>query len=1249
MERNWTEEQRAAFELKNRNILVAAAAGSGKTAVLVERIIKKITDSSNPVNVDELVVVTFTKAAAAEMKHRIREAIDELVEEQPDNMHLIKQLTLINNAQITTIDSFCLSVIRNHFTEVDLDPCFRTADEGEIKLLENDVMEELLEEYYASGDDAFYNFVDAYGTGRDDRNIEAMILKLYSFARSNPWPDQWYELCLKPYMTSDIEHGKAFEFLFANIKNVLADYEALYVRLSEICREPQGPLMYAEAIESDLAGIRQLLRSDTFSELVRRTRLLSFEALGRKKIADVSENKKAYVQAMRNAYKKYINETLLGKLFVRETQEMIEDLKDNYKAVEMLIQLARDFAKRIQAEKRQRNIIDFNDMEHLALDILVSVKNGVKTYTEVAKNLAMRFDEIMIDEYQDSNLLQEEILSAVSKSSYEGENNNIYMVGDVKQSIYKFRLACPELFINKYDRYRSIQNGQSENQKIELQMNFRSRKNVLECANDVFRRVMNKSFCGIEYDEAARLNAGLEYPDYCGDEKRTSFGIEKRKDTEVVLIHTKDASSRDAREIEGAKIAQIIHELLQTSVVFDVKVQEYRPARYSDIVILTRSVKEWADVFVNELMNQDIPAYCESNAGYFATSEIKSIINYLSVIDNPTKDIQMAGTMMSYYGKFTTEELAKVRMIVKNQSLYGQMMYMIEHKDMDNHSEQGEKNNLGDVQLCKKVDEFVKQLNVFRKKSEYMSIQELVWEVVYHTGYYDYVGTMPEGKQRQANVDILLQRAGSFENTSYSGLFNFLRYVDRMKKSEVDYGEASVLGENENLVRVMSIHKSKGLEFPIVIVAGMHKKINFMDASGNIIMDQDLGIGMDVVRLNKRTKGKTLMKSAISRKIIQDTIAEEQRILYVAMTRAREKLIMTGVCKDAEKAMEGYTGKADELQLTDTFTYLDNENIKNYFDMVMPVALLSAEKNLGSFDVKVLECSLEEEIEASGEEMQEALLEDDMTPSEMVSEKTSEKNSTKHTENAVVSETDNYPPYGYETETNRKLKVTVSELKQMQHDIEMDQKELLMPALQNAIAQREEEEHQKEKNIPVPAFILGTEKKLAANERGTAYHRVMECLDYEKTETIEDIKNNIEAMVADERMTRIQADCIDAMDIKKFCDSNIGKRIAAALKLNQVRREQPFVFRPKDKMITDQLVQGVIDLYFEEHEQLVILDYKTDRVSIDHGEEQLKERYAIQLDYYAKALEQITGKMVKERIIYSFALGKSILVMPLTV
>ncbi|MDO5402316.1 MAG: helicase-exonuclease AddAB subunit AddA [Eubacteriales bacterium] len=1201
MANQWTDEQKAAFTLSERNILVAAAAGSGKTAVLVERIIKKITDSRNPVNVDELVVVTFTKAAAAEMKQRIRVAIDALVEQQPDNMHLVKQLTLLNNAQICTIDSFCLGIIRNYFTEVDLDPCFRTADEAEIKLLENDIMEDMLEEYYASENQDFFDFVDSYATGRNDASVEEMILKLYGFARSNPWPQEWYDMCLLPYTASELEESSAVKFLYKNIMNVLADYETLYTKMAEICRKPQGPLMYVEAVESDLAGIRQLLMADSFAELGRRVRLISFDALGRKKIPDVSEDMKKYVKDMRDSYKKYVTDILLSKIFVSEPGQILKDLEDNRKAVLMLVKLTKDFESRILKEKRQRNIIDFNDMEHLALDILVSYDGGEKKCTEVAKKLAYKYNEIMIDEYQDSNLLQEAILTAVSKSAYEDCANNIYMVGDVKQSIYKFRLACPDLFIDKYDRYKSFKAEESAEQKIELQMNFRSRKNVLESCNDVFKRVMNKKFCGIEYDDSARLNAGFPYPE--ADLK-----------TEAVLINTPEASGRDARETEGAYIADRIKALMEDGQVYDARKGQYREIRYSDIVILTRSVKDWADVFVNELMDKGIPAYCESNGGYFATFEIKVLLNFLSIIDNPTKDIEMSGVMLSYFGGFTIEELAIVRNGDKSTSLFNQLVQTAQKADLP--------------PLCIKAKEFVDKINIFRKKSEYMSIQELVWEVVYATGYFDYVGTMPAGRQRQANIDILLQRAGAYERSSYSGLFNFLRYVERMKKSDIDYGEASVLGENDNLVRVMSIHKSKGLEFPVVFVAGMHKKMNFMDAAGSIVVDGNLGIGMDVVRLDKRTKGKTVVKAAIARKIVQDTIAEEQRVLYVAMTRAREKLIMTGVDKDMAKAVDKWKTKAGELEVSDAFTFLDNENFKTYFDMVMPVAFLPENKNLGGFEVCVVE---DEKISSTEGTALQALTEE--TSKAEADDKGNEKDVCM----------DSYPPYEYEPETSRKLKITVSELKTLQHEQDFDSSSIQEASLYEALKDNDEEDIKD--TVPVPEFIAGRCSKLAGNERGTAYHRMMECLDYNKTSSIEEIRQSMQEMVSDERMTRIQADSIDVEDIFKFCSSNLGMRIKAAIDSGLVKREQPFVFKPQKGAVTNQLVQGVIDLYFEEAEELVIVDYKTDHVRFKNdGEALLKERYAVQLDYYAMALEQITGKKVREKIIYSFDLGKEIVI-----
>ena len=654
MERKWTPAQKSAIDTRDCNVLVSAAAGSGKTAVLVERIISMITDPDKNIDIDRLVVVTFTKAAAAQMKDKIRKALDSMLDENPGDVNLLRQITLLNNAQITTIDSFCLWIIRNHFPEVNLDPGFRIMDEGEKKLIENDVLEDVLEEFYAEADEEFFNLVDAFGMGRDDSGLVSIIDKIYRFSRSNPWIDEWFDECMLVY-DDETYDNPAIKELYDSIKNALFDYRDKYNRLVDICSEPAGPAAYTGALQSDLLGINEMINSQDFGELGRRIRIFSFEALSRKKDAGADPDIKEYVKGQRKLFKDYIGR-LNDKIFLKDDEGIFADMQGAGIQIRTLLKVAKVYAKRVSEVKREKGIIDFNDMEHLALSILVKKEDGKLVYTETADKLANRFEEILIDEYQDSNQLQEVILNAVSKTRLTGENNNIYMVGDVKQSIYKFRLACPELFIEKYDTYGET----GDNVRIELQKNFRSRENVLECVNDVFSHIMNKNFSGIGYDESVRLNAGFPYPEYSD----SNYGDEANKSTDVILISSENEEEATTRELEADRLAKLIEGIVASGInVYDSDENIYRPAEYRDIVILTRSVTGWADTFADALMDRGIPAYTDSSTGYFSVREIQVILSMLTIVDNPVQEISLAAAMMSYFGGFTAAELGMVLLV----------------------------------------------------------------------------------------------------------------------------------------------------------------------------------------------------------------------------------------------------------------------------------------------------------------------------------------------------------------------------------------------------------------------------------------------------------------------------------------------------------------------------------------------------------------------------------------------------------
>ena len=1239
MERKWTPAQKSAIDTRDCNVLVSAAAGSGKTAVLVERIISMITDPDKNIDIDRLVVVTFTKAAAAQMKDKIRKALDSMLDENPGDVNLLRQITLLNNAQITTIDSFCLWIIRNHFPEVNLDPGFRIMDEGEKKLIENDVLEDVLEEFYAEADEEFFNLVDAFGMGRDDSGLVSIIDKIYRFSRSNPWIDEWFDECMLVY-DDETYDNPAIKELYDSIKNALLDYRDKYNRLVDICSEPAGPAAYTGALQSDLLGINEMINSQDFGELGRKIRTFSFEALSRKKDAGADPDIKEYVKGQRKLFKDYIGR-LNDKIFLKDDEGIFADMQGAGIQIRTLLKVAKVYAKRVSEVKREKGIIDFNDMEHLALSILVKKEDGKLVYTETADKLANRFEEILIDEYQDSNQLQEVILNAVSKTRLSGENNNIYMVGDVKQSIYKFRLACPELFIEKYDTYGET----GDNVRIELQKNFRSRENVLECANDVFSHIMNKNFSGIGYDETVRLNAGFPYPEYSD----SNYGDEANKSTDVILISSENEEEATTRELEADRLAKLIEGIVSSGVnVYDADENIYRPAEYRDIVILTRSVTGWADTFADALMDRGIPAYTDSSTGYFSVREIQVILSMLTIVDNPVQEISLAAAMMSYFGGFTAAELGMVRKLGRehadkntHNNLYEHLKAVAVLGGADNIQETDVK------QLSGKCALFLAKLTEYRDKSSVEPLYDLCWEMIYDSGYYDYVGTMPAGAQRQANLNVLLERAAGYGKSSYSGLFNFLRYIERLKKFDEDFAEGAASLDNENLVRIMSIHKSKGLEFPIVILAGAHKSINFMDATAPVLVDQNLGIAVDYVDLERRTKTPTIIKGAMARRIVRESIAEEERLLYVAMTRAREKLIITGVVKDADKTLDKYRAKSEELATDGTLSYADSENIKNYLDMIMPVCLMDSDKLKGSFKVMV---DAVEDSEADADETGNSFETGNVTDIDAI--KAGE--ALDGNNEAGYPSLDELPEYVPADNASGRMKLTVSQLKAMQAEDNSEENAYMDDSVKEAFekeaydeqaadngnrdGQTDSETIAEPSNSIIPKFISGEEVQLAANERGSAYHRVMECLDYSVSVNLDGVKADINRMLETGKMNELQVKSVNPWDINTFVQSDTGRRVANAVNCGSVRREQPFVFEYEG-----QLIQGIIDLYFEEDGEFVLVDYKTDRVMKgEAGEKELVRRYAIQLDYYAKALTQLTGKKVKEKIIYSFALGKGL-------
>ncbi len=1259
---SWTTEQQQVIDLRNRNILVSAAAGSGKTAVLVERIVKIITDKNHPVDIDHLLIVTFTNAAAAEMRERIGNAIEKALDEQPGNEHLLRQLTLIHNAQITTIDSFCLYVVRNHFHEIDLEPNFRIGDEGELKLLREDVLGRVLEQNYEEPSEAFSDFVEGYASGRTDAALNEMILQLYEFSRSYPWPEKWLDSFVGAYRIETREELDRAEWLAPlteNICFVLKDCEQLLKQALAITQQDDGPDMYEKAVQSDLEKYEGLSRLTSFCELSGALSDIKYDRLASSRGFEGNPDKLELVKSLREQAKDVVKK-LCKQYFFCSPEMMIEQLERTEPMLEEVVRLTKQFADEFAAAKRRKNLVDFHDVEHFALQILVDEE------TEKAKKTAEEFrdtfEEIMIDEYQDSNEVQETLLRSISRE--ERGENNIFMVGDVKQSIYRFRLARPELFMKKYDSY-SLE--ESTTQRIDLHKNFRSREEVLTCTNDIFYKIMARSLGNVEYDAEAALYPGASYPvsaDFIPEILLADSNDELLEDTELT----------DKKTLEAKIVAEEIKHLMKTQQVTDKAAGTLRAAHYSDIVILLRSLSGWADSLVEVLNGNGIPAHTVSSTGYFSTVEVQTVLSMLRLLDNPRQDIPMAAVLRSPMAGLTDEELAVLRLedgsvpfheavLELAEGLYeedGQKEISDSEADRKQGRNADEKTeNHIEITAHRKLLKFYKKYKQLRQLVPDTPIHELIEIILRETGYGHYVAAMPAGNRRTANLNMLLEKAAAYEKTSYKGLFHFVRYIDELQKYDVDFGEADMVGENEDVVRIMSIHKSKGLEFPIVIVSGMGKNFNKQDTRSKMVLHPELGIGLDYMDGKKRIKSPTIAKKAIAKQIDLENLGEELRVLYVALTRAKEKLILTGTLKDAPEKLEFFRQQANLSKAADRpLSYLTREGASGYLDWILPAVLSYGDK----YPVRIVEAAelvldeVENQLEQN-EDLTERIEEIEAADTQLVGQ-LKQRFSQR---------------YPYQTDILRKNKYSVSELKHraMREKFEAEQEETIPAFLEEPVTPT------------IPLFIQREEsvEQETANRgalRGTAVHRVMECYDFASEKSVHE---QMEAMEKEEKITADMRALVREQTVADFVSSETGKRMALAQRGGALYREKPFVmgfteeelerygFGAGAQMIENEaqtenaqqeimsenvsqenhmheedltLIQGIIDVFWIEDDGITVLDYKTDRV--DTAQE-LIDRYATQLKLYADALERVfaTRKLkVKEILIYSFRLEKLI-------
>ena len=1283
---SWTTEQQQVIDLRNRNILVSAAAGSGKTAVLVERIVKIITDKNHPVDIDHLLIVTFTNAAAAEMRERIGNAIEKALDEQPGDEHLLRQLTLIHNAQITTIDSFCLYVVRNHFHEIDLEPNFRIGDEGELKLLREDVLGKVLEQNYEEPSEAFSDFVEGYASGRTDAALNEMILQLYEFSRSYPWPEKWLDSFVGIYRIENREELDRAEWLAPltqNIRFVLKDCEQLLKQALAVTQQDDGPDMYEKAVRSDLEKYESLSKLTSFCELSVALSDIKYDRLASSRGFEGDPDKLELVKSLREQAKDVVKK-LCKQYFFCSPEMMIEQLERTEPMLEEVVRLTKQFADEFAAAKRRKNLVDFHDVEHFALQILVDEE------TEKAKKTAEEFrdtfEEIMIDEYQDSNEVQETLLRSISRE--ERGENNIFMVGDVKQSIYRFRLARPELFMKKYDSY-SLE--ESTTQRIDLHKNFRSREEVLTCTNDIFYKIMARSLGNVEYDAEAALYPGASYP---AIEMKKTAGKEETAEEqtkqsiadftpEILLADSndellEDTEFSDKKTLEAKIVAEEIRHLMKTQPVTDKATGELRAARYSDIVILLRSLSGWADSLVEVLNGNGIPAHTVSSTGYFSTVEVQTVLSMLRLLDNPRQDIPMAAVLRSPMAGLTDEELAVLRLEDGSVPFHEAVLELAEglyeedgqkeisDSEADSEADQkqgrnadGKKEDDIETTAHRKLLKFYKKYRQLRQLVPDTPIHELIEIILRETGYGHYVAAMPAGSRRTANLNMLLEKAAAYEKTSYKGLFHFVRYIDELQKYDVDFGEADMVGENEDVVRIMSIHKSKGLEFPIVIVSGMGKNFNKQDTRSKMVLHPELGIGLDYMDGKKRIKSPTIAKKAIAKQIELENLGEELRVLYVALTRAKEKLILTGTLKDAAEKLEFYRQQANLSKAADRpLSYLTREGASGYLDWILPAVLSYGDK----YPVRIVEAAelvldeVENQLEQN-EDLTERIEEIEAADTQLVGQ-LKQRFSQR---------------YPYQVDVLRKNKYSVSELKHraMRERFEAEQEETVPAFLEEPVTPT------------IPLFIQREEsvEQETANRgalRGTAVHRVMECYDFASEKSVQE---QMEAMEKEEKITADMRALVKEQTVADFVSSETGKRMALAQRGGALYREKPFVmgfteeelenygFGAGAQMIENEaqtenaqqeimsenvsqenhmheedltLIQGIIDVFWIEDDGITVLDYKTDRV--DTAQE-LIDRYATQLKLYADALERVfaTRKLkVKEILIYSFRLEKLI-------
>ncbi|MGN7176363.1 helicase-exonuclease AddAB subunit AddA [Paenibacillus sp. FSL R5-0490] len=1231
----WTDDQWKAIMAKGQDILVAAAAGSGKTAVLVERIINKIIADEDPINVDELLVVTFTNASAAEMRHRIGEALEKAINDNPRSVHLRKQVSLLNRASISTLHSFCLEMIRKYYYMTDIDPGFRIADETEAQLLRDEVLEELFEDEYGKEEnEGFFALVDTFTNDRSDTALQDIIRDLYDFARSNPSPDQYLDSIVEMYNVEGVSSLEQLPFVRSLLEDIDLQLKGAKQLLQfglELTKLPGGPAPRAENFTADLHVVNTLIeaKNDSWTMLYEAMQSWSF---GRAKTCKGDEYDEGLVEKakkLRDQAKKIIT-GLQEELFLRRQESFMRDMAEMKPHIKELVRLVKAFSIRFNQVKTEKGLVDFADLEHYCLEILSSPDEEGRLWpSEAALVCRNQFKEVLVDEYQDTNMVQEAILQLVTADSEE--NGNLFMVGDVKQSIYRFRLAEPNLFLGKYTRFD--RDGERAGLRIDLARNFRSRKEVLHGTNYIFKQIMGTSVGEIEYDQAAELIKGAPFSEDQEQPIEVAIidleGNEKSEPEPESMDEGFDSEDLAQSQLEARYMASKIKEIIgNRKEVYNTKTHSGRPAKYRDIVILLRSMT-WAPQIMEEFKQQGIPVYANLSSGYFEATEVAIMMSLLKVIDNPYQDIPLASVLRSPILGLTEEELAQIRIHNKRGSFYEALTSFCR-----NHP------TLETGELYEKVRPFFDALEEWRVMARQGSLSELIWHLYRQTRFYDFVGGMPGGKQRQANLRALYDRARQYEATSFRGLFRFLRFIERMRDRGDDLGAARALGEQEDVVRLMTIHSSKGLEFPFVFIAGLARSFNTMDLKKAYMLDKEFGFAAKYVNAEKRISYPSLPQIAFKRKKKMEMLAEEMRVLYVALTRAKEKLYLVSSVKSAEKKLNKW------LQASEHKDWLLNEydraSANSYLDWIGPALVRHREcealrgevlvdplvpgdilEHPSCWNITIIKSEeaavLPEEANEGETDLLKLVYEGKTVPAESAyKDKVEEQLSWK---------------YSFKQAAQARSKQSVSEVKRQREIFsEEDSSTELIRKISKPMLSR-------------PRFMQ--EKSLSPAERGTAMHAVMQHIDFSRPVTVETISSKMDEMVRKELLTEEQRASIEPQLIVQFFETELGQRMVQA---KSVRREIPFSLSfPAREIYSDWqgedepvLIQGIVDCVFEDEHGLVLLDYKTDGISgrykggFAEAKPVLEIRYKVQIDMYTRALEQILKREVNERYLFFF-------------